>query len=495
MNTRWSLRRRLDADLRFPQRVVAEEPEEDGEADAPAEVDNSLGCHCPGTHLWHGAHLRERWLTCLEILPLLLFASCALNILCSRPDYITDPISHTFSWIKSWISAIAYSPVRLAKWYWGLCMKVLEPWFKFIMMLMKWIYSWIEWLYSFFPPWPVPAFLLEPHTFFNSIWRRVWDIEDFLQDSLRSIYSFVFSWQPANASKSDKAVKKIYNEIYSLNISATGPASQHLKSLMGQYVKIEGAELHGRPVWMKTAYFYTSYFYYNRFSRWMVKTVMRPWFIAHWFNKEDAQGEGDLKSTSFGQDGVQEQGWLYWDASKGREGSRWRTDPTIRVTGQTITQNLYNVNSPPSVEYQYEHIQIVTISSTGQANDYFASWMGRYNRIAVKSDGLRSDDEVNRHDTPVFLHERGKGFFYFQDNFWSVGPDYKSFAWGVKSPWRCPHTPTFRLIPQYGWYFYDGQYKLPDHKLKVVAHTDASTLPDYRKSLAKSNRGYSRIRG
>ena len=151
------------------------------------------------------------------------------------------------------------------------------------------------------------------------------------------------------------------------------------------------------------------------------------------------------------------------------------------------TNTSFNLTLISSVEYKFENIQILTVSSTGKSIHYFASWMGRYNRIAVKSEP-RSFDEPNRHDTPVFIHERGDGFLYFQDNFWSVGPDYRKFAWGLKSPWVCQHIPTFRLIPQYGWYFYDGQYKLPDPGLKVVAHTDASTLVDYHKSLDGCNR-------
>ena len=163
----------------------------------------------------------------------------------------------------------------------------------------------------------------------------LWIRPSLASQALRRICSIFTPSAPrdVNATKLEKG----YEAIYTLEISTTGPAINHISYLMGKYTKVDKIKVNGRPVWMSSGWTFSTIFYYSRFNKWMVKALLGPWFLRDWMGfieKASQNDAGEMKSRKSGPDEVGEYGWLYWN------GEYWKFDPDLRVTGnKTSTRN------------------------------------------------------------------------------------------------------------------------------------------------------------
>ena len=157
----------------------------------------------------------------------------------------------------------------------------------------------------------------------------LWIRPSLASQTLRRIFS-IFTPSAAPRNVNATKLERGFEAIYTLEISTTGPAIDHISYLMGKYTKVDKIKVNGRPVWMSSGWTFSTIFYYSRFNKWMVKALLGPWFLRDWMGfieKASQNDAGEMKSRKSGPDEVGEYGWLYWN------GEYWKFDPDLRVTG------------------------------------------------------------------------------------------------------------------------------------------------------------------
>ena len=159
----------------------------------------------------------------------------------------------------------------------------------------------------------------------------LWVRPSLASQSLHRIYSIFTPPEERAPDVNATKLEKGYEAIYTLEISTTGPAIDHISYLMGKYTKVNQIKVNGRPVWMSSGWTFSTIFYYSRFNKWMVKALLGPWFLRDWMSFIERASQniaGEMKSRKSGPDEVPEFGWLYWN------GEYWKYDPDLRVTGE-----------------------------------------------------------------------------------------------------------------------------------------------------------------
>ena len=241
----------------------------------------------------------------------------------------------------------------------------------------------------------------------------LWIRPSLASQSLHRIYSIFTPPEDVAPEVNATKLEKGYEAIYTLEISTTGPAIDHISYLMGKYTKVNQIKVNGRPVWMSSGWTFSTIFYYSRFNKWMVKALLGPWFLRDWMSFIERASQniaGEMKSRKSGPDEVPEFGWLYWN------GEYWKYDPDLRVTGEETIFAYLIISflttcqthvSQFSAEKEFGQIQLLTITSFGRASILQDALMGRYHRLP--------DTEVRQR--PVWTHENNNYYLYFDDRY------------------------------------------------------------------------------